>query len=133
MTLRVLCACLAGVGCLRRCRYRLATVARTRRLAEEMMKGVGAFKQAQYSEAIEQYIPGADSAENQAMADAAEEQFDRVLELQPDNELALSPGGPRRSGQGRGNRCGVRRQGGPGRSREVIGTTERRREHGSKR
>jgi len=39
---------------------------------------------------MQQYIPGADSRENQAMADAAREQFDGVLKQEPDNELALA-------------------------------------------
>lgn len=83
--------------------------------AQEMVKGIGAFKQAEYAKAVEhfrsaaeldagctnarfylataymqQYIPGLDSAENQAMAVAAKEQFDSVLKQEPDNEFALA-------------------------------------------
>jgi len=83
--------------------------------AQEMLLGVRAFKQAEYAKAVEhfrsaaeldsgcttarlyvataymqQYIPGLDSAENQAMAVAAKEQFDRVLDQEPDSELALA-------------------------------------------
>jgi tetratricopeptide (TPR) repeat protein len=39
---------------------------------------------------MQQYIPGADAPENQAMAAAAKEQFGKVLEQDPDNELALA-------------------------------------------
>ena len=39
---------------------------------------------------MQQYIPGADSRESQAIADAAREHFDGVLKQEPDNELALA-------------------------------------------
>jgi tetratricopeptide (TPR) repeat protein len=81
----------------------------------ELKAGVRAFKNAQYPEAVthfkaameadedctvarqylgtaymQQYIPGADSPENLQMATAAREQFEAVLEQQPENELALA-------------------------------------------
>ena len=77
-------------------------------------RGVQAFKAAQYSEAIEafqkavsldpaqipphlylatawmqQYIPGIESADNSEMARRAEEEFGRVLQLEPANFVAL--------------------------------------------
>jgi len=83
--------------------------------SSELKAGVRAFKNAQYPEAVthfkaameadedctvarqylgtaymQQYIPGADSPENLQMATAAREQFEAVLEQQPENELALA-------------------------------------------
>ena len=78
-------------------------------------KGVRAFKVAQYPVAVEhfkraagldpelttakvylatayysQYIPGAESPENKEMADSAFREFNRVLESEPNNGLALA-------------------------------------------
>ena len=39
---------------------------------------------------MQQFIPGADSLDNLAMASAATEQFDIVLQQEPDNRLALA-------------------------------------------
>jgi tetratricopeptide (TPR) repeat protein len=81
----------------------------------ELNAGVRAFKNAQYPLAVshfkaateadedctiarlylgtaymQQYIPGADSPENLQMATTAREQFEAVLEQQPENELAMA-------------------------------------------
>jgi tetratricopeptide (TPR) repeat protein len=115
MTRRMLCACLAGVGLIAPLQAQTGRDCQNGPAAQEMAKGIGAFKQAEYAKAVEhfrsaseldagctnarlylataymqQYIPGLDSAENQAMADAAKEQFDNVLKQEPDNELALA-------------------------------------------
>jgi Tfp pilus assembly protein PilF len=83
--------------------------------APEIAKGVRAFKNAQYADAVahfraavdqdanctparlylataymQQYIPGADSPDNQQMAASAREQFEAVLEKEPENEAALA-------------------------------------------
>jgi len=80
----------------------------------QVNEGVQAFKGAQYPQAVEhfknavdldptflsarqylavayyqQYIPGADSPENNQMAQAAYDQFQKVLEQDPKNQLAL--------------------------------------------
>lgn len=80
----------------------------------EVNNGVQAFKNAQYPQAVEhfktavdldptflsareylavayyqQYIPGAPSPENTRMADAAYDQFQKVLEQKPNDELAI--------------------------------------------
>jgi len=82
---------------------------------DELNKGVQAFKNAQYPQAVErfktaveldpsfstarlylataymqQYIPGADSPDNMQMADAAKDQFEHVLSAEPKNELAIA-------------------------------------------
>lgn len=82
---------------------------------DHLNKGVQAFKNAQYPEAVEhfkiavdldpsfdtarlylataymqQYIPGAESPENKQMATAAREQFDYVLKTDPNNTVALA-------------------------------------------
>jgi tetratricopeptide (TPR) repeat protein len=82
---------------------------------DELNKGVQAFKNAQYPVAVEhfktaveldpafptarlylataymqQYIPGAESPENTQMAKAAYDQFMKVLEQDPKNEVALA-------------------------------------------
>jgi len=82
---------------------------------DELNKGVQAFTGAQYPEAVErfkhaveldpgfsaarlylataymqQYIPGADSPENNQMAAAAKEQFLKVLEQDPKNEVGIA-------------------------------------------
>jgi tetratricopeptide (TPR) repeat protein len=82
---------------------------------DELNKGVQAFKNAQYPTAVEhfktavdldpafptarlylamaylqQYIPGADSPENNQMAGAAKDQFMKVLEQDPKNEIAMA-------------------------------------------
>jgi len=81
---------------------------------DQLNKGVTAFKNAQYPESVEhfktaveldpnfptarlylamaylqQYIPGADSDENNNMAKAAYDQFNEVLKLDPNNTLAI--------------------------------------------
>ncbi len=82
---------------------------------DQLNKGVQAFKNAQYPAAVEhfktaveldptfdtarlylatgymqQYIPGADSPENMQMANAAQDQFQKVLDKDPKNELAIA-------------------------------------------
>jgi tetratricopeptide (TPR) repeat protein len=82
---------------------------------DQLNKGVQAFKSAQYPQAVEhfktaveydpgfatarlylataymqQYIPGADSPDNQQMAKAAYDQFQEVLARDPKNELAVA-------------------------------------------
>jgi len=82
---------------------------------DKLNKGVQAFKNAQYAEAVEsfkkaveldptfptarlylataymqQYIPGADSPENNQMAQAAHDQFMKVLEQDPKDKVALA-------------------------------------------
>jgi len=82
---------------------------------DQLNKGVQAFKNAQYPEAVEsfkraveldpgfaaarlylataymqQYIPGADSPENNQMAQAAHDQFMKVLEQNPKDKVALA-------------------------------------------
>jgi tetratricopeptide (TPR) repeat protein len=82
---------------------------------DQLNKGVQAFKSAQYPQAVEcfktavkydptfatarlylataymqQYIPGADSPENNQMASAAYDQFQQVLAQDPKNELAVA-------------------------------------------
>ena len=82
---------------------------------DQLNKGVQAFKSAQYPEAVEhfktaveldpsfstarlylataymqQYIPGAESPENKQMAKAAYDQFQKVLEQDPKNTVAIA-------------------------------------------
>ena len=82
---------------------------------DQLNKGVQAFKNAQYPLAVErfktaveldpkfatarlylataymqQYIPGADSPDNMQMANAAQEQFQKVLDQDAKNELAIA-------------------------------------------
>jgi len=82
---------------------------------DSLNKGVQAFKSAQYPEAVEdfkraveldpnfptarlylataymqQYIPGAESAENMQMAQAAHDQFQKVLDQDPKNTVAIA-------------------------------------------
>ena len=82
---------------------------------DQLNKGVAAFKNAQYPEAVEhfktaveldptfttarlylataymqQYIPGAESPENMQMAKAAYDQFMKVLEQDPKNNVAIA-------------------------------------------
>jgi Tfp pilus assembly protein PilF len=82
---------------------------------DHLNKGVQAFKSAKYSQAVDhfkeavqldpefptarlylataymsQYIPGADSPENQQNAQAAEQEFLKVLETDPKNTVAIS-------------------------------------------
>lgn len=82
---------------------------------DNLNKGVQAYKNAQYPQAVEhfktaveldpafptarlylataymsQYIPGAESPENMQMAQAAHEQFNKVLEQDPNNEVAIA-------------------------------------------
>ncbi|HXK02832.1 MAG TPA: tetratricopeptide repeat protein [Verrucomicrobiae bacterium] len=92
----------------------LATSCNQLRARDQLNKGVQAFTNAQYPEAVErfktaceldpgfaaarlylataymqQYIPGADSPENNMMAQAALDNFKKVLEQEPKNTLAL--------------------------------------------
>ncbi|MCS6951823.1 MAG: tetratricopeptide repeat protein [Bryobacterales bacterium] len=85
------------------------------RARDNLNKGVQAFKNARYAEAVEffkqaveldptfptarlylataymqQYIPGAESPENLRMAQAAHDEFLRVLEQDPKNEVAIA-------------------------------------------
>ncbi len=85
------------------------------RSRDHLNKGVQAFKNAQYPEAVEhfktaveldpsfpvarlylataymqQYIPGADSPENNQMAEAAHDQFMKVLEQTPKDKVAIA-------------------------------------------
>src|SRR5215467_9558464 len=82
---------------------------------DQLNKGVQAYKNAQYPQAVEnfkkavdldpnfptarlylataymsQYIPGADSPENMQMAAAAHDQFRKVLEQDPKNDVAIA-------------------------------------------
>src|SRR6185369_1546560 len=82
---------------------------------DQLNKGVNAFKSAQYAEAVEhfktavdlqpdfavarlylataymqQYIPGAESPENSQMAQAAHDQFMKVLEQNPKDKVAIA-------------------------------------------
>src|SRR5512142_1390428 len=93
----------------------LGTSCTQRKARDQLNKGVAAFKNAQYPEAVErfktavdldpnfptarlylataymsQYIPGADSPENIQMAQAAHDQFQKVLEQDPKNEVATA-------------------------------------------
>jgi tetratricopeptide (TPR) repeat protein len=93
----------------------LSTSCRQLQSRDQLNKGVSAFKNAQYPEAVEsfkraveldpgfaaarlylataymqQYIPGADSPENNQMAQAAHDQFMKVLEQNPKDKVALA-------------------------------------------
>jgi Tfp pilus assembly protein PilF len=93
----------------------LATSCAKLKARDSLNKGVQAFKNAQYPQAVErfktaveldpqfdtarlylataymqQYIPGAESPENMQMATAAQEQFQKVLDQNPKNELAIA-------------------------------------------
>lgn len=93
----------------------LATGCEKLRARDNLNKGVQAYKSAQYPQAVEhfktaveldptfptarlylataymsQYIPGAESPENVQMADAAHEQFSKVLAQDPKNEVAIA-------------------------------------------
>ena len=93
----------------------LATSCQKLKARDQLNKGVQAFKNAQYPQAVEhfktaveldpdfptarlylataymqQYIPGADSPENQQMATAARDQFQKVLDKKPNDELAIA-------------------------------------------
>ena len=82
---------------------------------DQLGQGVQAFKSAQYPQAVErfktavqldptfptarlylataymmQYVPGAESPENMQMAGAAQDQFQKVLDQNPNNELAIA-------------------------------------------
>lgn len=82
---------------------------------DQLNRGVQAYKNAQYPQAVEnfkmavqldpnfptarlylataymsQYIPGADSPENMQMAQAAHEQFQKVLDQDPKNDVAIA-------------------------------------------
>jgi len=100
----------ASIGCL----ALLSTGCEKLRARDNLNKGVQAFKSAKYNSAVEhfkeavrldpefptarlylataymsQYIPGADSPENMQNAQAAEQEFLRVLERDPQNALAV--------------------------------------------
>lgn len=91
----------------------LATGCNKLKARDNLNKGSQAFRSAQYAQAVErfeeavrldpnwppprlylamayymQYIPGAESAENQQMADRALDQFKKVLEMDPKNDTA---------------------------------------------
>jgi len=93
----------------------LATSCQKLKSRDQLNKGVQAFKNAQYAEAVEsfktaveldpnfptarlylataymqQYIPGADSPENNRMASAAHDEFMKVLEQQPNDKTAIA-------------------------------------------
>lgn len=93
----------------------LATGCQKLKARDELNKGVQAFKNAQYPVAVEhfkqavdldpafptarlylataymqQYIPGAESPENTQMAKAAHDQFMKVLEQDPKNEVGIA-------------------------------------------
>jgi Tfp pilus assembly protein PilF len=93
----------------------IATGCEKLKARDNLNKGVQAYKSAQYPQAVEffktavdldpafptarlylataymsQYIPGADSPENKQMAQAAHEQFSKVLEQDPKNEVAIA-------------------------------------------
>jgi tetratricopeptide (TPR) repeat protein len=82
--------------------------------ASEVSQGVSAFKNGQYAQAAEhlqaatqvdpscanawlylgnaymrQFVPGSESPDNQAMAEKAREQYQKVLDQQPENQLAI--------------------------------------------
>ncbi|MGE5488855.1 MAG: tetratricopeptide repeat protein [bacterium] len=101
--LGVLAASLAGTGC------------QKLKARDQLNKGVQAFRSANYTAAVEhfkqaleadptfhnarlylataymnQWIPGADSPENQQMAQGARENFEQVLAEDPNNTVALS-------------------------------------------
>lgn len=103
-------ALVAAVGAL----ALLSTGCEKLRARDNLNKGVQAFKTAKYNQAVEhfkkateldpefgtarlylataymsQYIPGADSPENMQNAKAAEAEFLKVLEKEPNNELAI--------------------------------------------
>ena len=104
----MLVAAVAGVAL-------LGSSCRQLKARDQLNKGVQAYKNAQYPEAVErfktavdldpnfptarlylataymsQYIPGADSPENIQMAQAAHDQFQKVLEQDSKNEVALA-------------------------------------------
>jgi Tfp pilus assembly protein PilF len=93
----------------------LATSCEKLKARDQLGKGAQAFKNAQYPQAVEhfktavqldptfptarlylataymmQYVPGADSPENMQMAGAAKDQFQKVLDQNPNNELAIA-------------------------------------------
>src|SRR5436305_7388391 len=93
----------------------LATSCNQLRARDQLNKGVQAFTNAQYPEAVErfklaveldpgfsaarlylataymqQYIPGADSPENNKMAQAAFDNFKKVLDAEPKNTIAIA-------------------------------------------
>jgi Tfp pilus assembly protein PilF len=93
----------------------LSTGCQKLKARDQLNKGVQAFKNAQYPQAVEkfktaveldptfvtarlylataymqQYIPGAESPDNMQMATAAQDQFQKVLAQDPKNELAIN-------------------------------------------
>ena len=104
MRARIFCVWLAGVGLLAPLAAQSGRGCQNDQAKVELNRGVGAFKEAEYAKAVDhfrtavymasaymqQYIPGAEAPENQAMAAAAKRQFDKDLEQEPDNELAMA-------------------------------------------
>lgn len=93
----------------------LATSCEKLKARDELNRGVQAYKNAQYPQAVEnfkeavrldpnfptarlylatayysQYIPGAESPENLQMAQAAHDQFNKVLDQDPKNDVAMA-------------------------------------------
>jgi Tfp pilus assembly protein PilF len=93
----------------------LATGCNQLKARDQLNRGVQAYKNAQYPQAVEnfkqavqldpafntarlylataymmQYIPGADSPDNKQMADQAHKEFEKVLEKDPKNDLAIA-------------------------------------------
>ena len=93
----------------------LASSCQKLRSRDQLNKGVQAFKNAQYADAVEsfktaveldpnfptarlylataymqQYIPGAESPENNRMAQAAHDEFMKVLEQNPNDKVAIA-------------------------------------------
>jgi tetratricopeptide (TPR) repeat protein len=104
LALAVTLLLVGGTGCSKKLQSR-----------DSLNRGVQAYKYGQYSEAVahfrraveldpefstarlylatahmSQYVPGAESEWNQAYATAAHEEFNRVLEQEPDNTIALA-------------------------------------------
>ena len=104
MRARIFCVWLAGVGLLAPLAAQSGRGCQNDQAKVELNRGVGAFKEAEYAKAVDhfrtavymasaymqQYIPGAEAPENQAMAAVAKRQFDKDLEQEPDNELAMA-------------------------------------------
>jgi Tfp pilus assembly protein PilF len=93
----------------------LATSCNKLKARDQLGQGVQAFKSAQYPQAVErfktaveldpsfptarlylataymmQYVPGAESPENMQMATAAQDQFQKVLDQKPNDQLAIA-------------------------------------------
>jgi Tfp pilus assembly protein PilF len=115
MTTLLFRVCAAGVCLLPPMVAQFAPLCPGSQATPEIKQGMAAYQQRNYSEAaqhfqaateldpscanarlylglsyLNQFIPGADTPENQAMADAARGQFERVLGEQPQNEQAIT-------------------------------------------